>query len=160
MNKAVEVARGYIGQTEKKGNAGFVDAEFEKEMRKVGFYTGAPWCGFFARLVWKRAGGDWKLLKGSAVGTMMNATMVGNWHKAPEVGSIGVMRDFVKGKPQRTGHIFIVVAFDDYHLTTIEGNTNRNGSREGTEVLQKTRLIDWKEKNGKRLMGFIHFKAI
>ena len=50
-----QIAESYIGQKEKRGNMGFIDEAFDKKMRGVGFYDGAPWCGFFAMLVWKEA---------------------------------------------------------------------------------------------------------
>lgn len=51
MNKIVEVAKSYVGQEEISGNMGFKDFDFNKQMKAVGFYLGAPWCAFFAKLV-------------------------------------------------------------------------------------------------------------
>lgn len=165
-NKIVEIAESYIGQEEKIKNSGFKNSWFEKLMRGVGFYTGAPWCAFFAKLVWKEAGVDHSLISGSVRQTMLNATKAGNWHTYPVEGAIVVWMTFKNGKPKRTGHVGILVGPQQLMVTnsfiykTIEGNTNKSGSREGTDVLLKVRATNWTETDGLRLMGFIHPKYL
>lgn len=157
MSKVVDIARSYIGKTEKKANSGFNDAEFEKKMRAIGFYTGAPWCGFFARLVWREAEEDYRLVQSSAVRTIHEGQTAGNLHKEAAVGAVGVMRTYKNGKPQSTGHIFIVTSVG-LKIGTIEGNTSENGSREGTIVAERQRNENWTISNGLRMVGYIHPK--
>ena len=88
MKNIIEVAKSYIGQEEKIRNSGFKNGWFEKLMRSVGFYTGAPWCAFFVKLVWKESGVDHSLISGSVYDTMMNATKAGNWHVKPVDGAL------------------------------------------------------------------------
>jgi hypothetical protein len=163
-NKIVEIAESYIGQEEKIRNSGFKNGWFEKLMRSVGFYTGAPWCAFFAKLVWKEAGVDHSLISGSVRQTMLRATKEGNWHTYPVEGAIVVWIAFKNDKPKRTGHVGIYnnvhYSDEDRVFTTIEGNTSINGSREGVVVGKIIRIFDWHNPNGLRLLGFIHPKYL
>lgn len=158
MNKIVQIAESYIGQEEKINNSGFKNGWFERLMRSVGFYTGAPWCAFFAKLVWKEAGIDNRLISGSARQTMLNATKSGNWHTHAVEGAIAIWIMFENGKPKRNGHMGIVSLTHSYidYFETIEGNTSKKGSIEGTVVGRNDRRYNWSDKDGLRLMGFIH----
>lgn len=161
MNKIVEIARGYIGQKEISGNKGFVDKQFDKDMRSIGFYTGAPWCGFFAILVYTKAKKNVKLLSSSSKYLIEKATKAKNWHAEPIPGAVVVWATFKNGKRQSTGHIGIVaeVSEDGKNYTTIEGNTSDKGGREGIIVASRKRTIDaskWTVENGLRLMGFVY----
>lgn len=159
MSNIVDIASKYVGQVEKKGNAGFKDAAFEKQMRAAGFYTGAPWCGFFCELVWREAGQDASIITGSAVQTMKNAAKAKNWHIDPVPGAVVIYRSFKDGVAQSTGHMGIVTSVHGDTYSTIEGNTSAAGSREGTIVSKRFgKEKRWHEKNGLCLMGFIHPK--
>ncbi len=155
-NKIVEIARAYIGQEEKIRNSGFKNRWFERLMRAVGFYKGAPWCAFFVKLVWKEARVDHSLISGSVRQTMLNATKAGNWHTYPVKGCIVIWILHKNGKPTKKGHTGIYSHWDNSMMHTIEGNTSKAGSREGTTVLENQRFLNWKEPNGLRAMGFIH----
>lgn len=156
----IRIAKSYLGQDEKPGNKGFLDAEFEKKMKAVGFYTGAPWCGFFARLVWKEAGEDVTLILPSSYQMIEKASKAGNWHAYPVPGAVVVWATFVNGKRQKTGHIGIVTeVLNEVDYNTTEGNTTDKGGREGITVAERFRHLTpdkWKTENGLRLMGFIH----
>lgn len=168
MSKIVEIAKSYIGQEEIPGNKGFKDKSFDKKMRKVGFYTGAPWCGFFAMVLYSEAGVSTKLLSASSMRLIEKATKAGNWHTKPIPGAVAVWATFKKGDRQTTGHIAIVG--DDINITsvsekgvpmsgyfeTIEGNTNASGGREGNVVAEKQRSFSWDRTDGLRLMGFVY----
>ena len=156
MKNIIEVAKSFIGQEEKIKNSGFKNGWFEKLMRAVGFYTGAPWCAFFAKLVWKESGVDHSLISGSVYDTMMNATKAGNWHTEPVEGALGVWILVKFRKPTKNGHIGIVVKIGNKYFETIEGNTSKEGSREGTIVDKNNHVYNWTNPNGLRLMGFIH----
>ena len=156
MKNIIEVAKSYIGQEEKIKNSGFKNGWFEKLMRAVGFYTRAPWCAFFAKLVWKESGVDHSLISGSVYDTMMNATKAGNWHVKPVDGALAVWILFKNGKPTKNGHIGVVVYSGVEVFKTVDGNTSKKGSREGEIVGEKIHLFNWTNPNGLRLMGFIH----
>lgn len=164
MNKISQIAVSYNGQREISGNKGFQDKEFDKKMRSIGFYTGAPWCGFFAILVWKEAGEDFGLLSSSSKVLIEKATKAGNWHADPVQGAVVVWATFKNGVRQSTGHIGIVteVNANGIDYTTEEGNTTDKGGREGVQVATRYRHLTkdkWEVTNGLRLMGFIHPKS-
>lgn len=154
-----EIAKSYIGQREISGNKGFENEEFEAKMRKVGFYTGAPWCGFFALLVWSEAKQKNSVLSASSRQLIDKATKVKNWHAEPIEGAVVVWATFKNGKRQKTGHIGIVSKVDGKKYNTVEGNTTDKGGREGIMVAERFRELRdevWKTENGLRLMGFVY----
>jgi hypothetical protein len=53
--------------------------------------------------------------------------------------------------------VAVVVGFNDLGFTTVEGNTNASGGREGIEVALKKRSYKFYEPNGLQLMGFINY---
>ena len=71
--RIIGIAKGYLGQKEVPGNKGFQDKDFEKKMRQVGFYTGAPWCAFFVKLVYGEAYYDVKFLHQAVASTTQAA---------------------------------------------------------------------------------------
>lgn len=159
MKTISQIAQSYIGQDEIAGNKGFIDPIFESKMKAVGFYKGAPWCGFFARLVWKEAGQDLSILSASSKKTIDLATEAGNWHSEPVAGAIVVWAHFKNGKRQSIGHIGIVTSVAGDKYSTVEGNTTEKGGREGLTVAIRNRQLTpdkWTNTNGLRLMGFIH----
>lgn len=156
-----KIAESYLNQKEISGNKGFVDKDFDKKMRKAGFYTGAPWCGFFARLVWMEDNQDVSIISGSSKKTIDLATKADNWHAEPVEGAVVVWATFKNGKRQTTGHIGVVTEVVGNRYSTVEGNTTDKGGREGIMVARRFREITpekWKVENGLRLMGFIHPK--
>ena len=146
-NAIVSYARWYIGQLEKKGNAGFVDPKFEKEMIDAGWRKGDAWCATFGKMVWRKAFKDDLL---AVVNRNLNAgakASADNMRKAgifetgtvPEVGAL-VM--FLHGHGP-SGHEGIVASVDlkNNTMSCVEGNTNASGSREGDRVAEKFRTI-------------------
>ena len=157
-----EIAKSYIGQLEKKGNSGFIDPVFEIKMKQQGFYTGAPWCAYFVRLVWREAGQDVSLMNGSAWRTALNLQLAEHkWEAKPIEGALVVWRSFKGGRPLSTGHIGIVTDVEGTNYSTIEGNTTDKGGREGIMVALRHRHLT-KDKfitrDGLRLMGFVYPK--
>jgi hypothetical protein len=159
--KIAAIAKSYLGQDEKPGNKGFIDPVFEKKMRAAGFYTGAPWCGFFPILCYKEAGASTALLSGSSYQVIEKASKAGNWHTVPVVGALAVWATFKNGKRQKTGHMGIVTEVNDNGIDydTTEGNTTDKGGRDGVTVAERFRHLTpdkWTIENGLRLMGFVY----
>lgn len=157
----VDIAKGYIGKTEKPNNSGFNDQAFEKKMEEVGFVKGHAWCSYFAELCFKEANQrDWwkleKLFSGSTVKTFQNFKGAGYKIKdKPFVGALVIWQTQKNGKPQITGHAGIVSeVIDETNFKSIEGNTNDGGSREGYIVAEKKRKVQ-KVNNGLQVLGFI-----
>jgi hypothetical protein len=157
----VEIAKSYLGKTEKPNNAGFNDRIFEQKMEDVGFQRGQAWCCYFAELCFKEANQDrWFGIEGlfsaSTVQTFQNFKKAKyKISQKPIVGSLVIWQNYKNDKPQWSGHAGIVVeVIDDVTFKSIEGNTNDDGSREGYEVALKTRKVR-QVKNGLQVLGFI-----
>lgn len=159
--KPSEIAAGYIGQTELKGNMGFKDPCFEDKMRAVGFQDTHAWCSYFQELVFKEAYPDKKeldkLFSASAVQTFKNFKEAGYLvSPTPQVDYLVIWQTMKAGKEQWTGHAGIVSkAIDNETFLSIEGNTNNDGSREGIKVCERTRKVIENVQNGLKVMGFI-----
>jgi len=172
MNAAPQIlktATYYLGFREIGNNEGFEDAIFEKYMRDRGFETGLAWCSFFAELVYwgtyiKRQKELDKLFNGSAVQTFHNFKN-SDWNVSgvPAPGSLAVWQKYQDGVSRWQGHIAIVESSKIIMkgveskgvITTIDGNSNEDGSRNGYMVARVTRVLNWEENNGLRILGFI-----
>lgn len=142
VEKIIAFASWYDGYKEKKGNSAFEDASFEKEMKAVGWYVGAPWCMFFVLLIWKKVfrtdaealASILKTFNGSAKQTADNVKKAGYFETGtePEAGAICI---FLLGNGP-SGHAAIVktVSKKTNTMYNVEGNTNGAGSREGEVV--------------------------
>jgi hypothetical protein len=157
-----EVALQYIGKTEKPGNSGFTDEDFEKRMRAVGFQKGHAWCAYFAELVFKEAFPAKffeldRLFSASTVQTFKNfrdaAYLIGY---APQPNTLVIWQSYKEGKPLTTGHAGIVSKVtSSWEFESVEGNTNSEGGREGFEVAVMHRKVLAEVKNGLKILGFI-----
>lgn len=142
VQKIIEYGSWYDGRKEVSGNKGFVDKAFEKELKAVGWYVGAPWCAFFTKLILKKAYADnanllaviLRCCNGSAKQTADNLKASGEFEfgTEPKPGALVI---WLKGKGP-SGHAGLVKNVDAKTNTmyTIEGNTNSAGSREGDSV--------------------------
>lgn len=157
-----DVAQKYIGQTEKPGNMGFNDADFERKMKEVGFVKGHAWCSYFCELVFKEAYPEIfpeldKLFSGSTIQTFRNfrdaGHIIGN---IPQADTLVIWQTIREGKPQTTGHAGIVLeAIDTWQFRSIEGNTNDGKGREGYIVATHRRKLLAEVHNGLKVLGFI-----
>ncbi|HZI24818.1 MAG TPA: CHAP domain-containing protein [Chryseolinea sp.] len=162
MMKPHEVAFKYIGQTEKPGNAGFNDDEFEAKMKAVGFNPTNAWCALFSELVFKEAYPERvkeldKLFSASAVQTYKNFKDAGFlMNELPYPGNLAIWQTQKDGKPHWTGHAGIVYSVIDQNtFECIEGNSNDQGGREGYIVAKRVRKVLRNVKDGLEILGFI-----
>lgn len=161
-----EIARTYLGETEKPGNAGFNDSAFEKKMRLVGFQTGHAWCSYFAELVFKEAyperAAEYDILfSGSTIQTFRNfqnaAYPIGY---VPLVNSLVIWQMMKDGKGGITGHAGIVSEVKDtWQFKSIEGNTSQGKSREGFIVAEHERKVLANVENGLKVLGFVQLNG-
>lgn len=129
----------YIGTREKGNNAG---AEVEYFLSVAGLSKGNPWCASFIYAIFKECDRDFKL---SAPG------WVPSWFpqkklifvrgkmdiKPPQAGDlIGIWF----ANKNRLAHIGFYESEDNEFITSVEGNTNEAGSREGDGVYRKKRI--------------------
>lgn len=157
-----DVAQQYLGQTEKPGNMGFNDADFERKMKEVGFVKGHAWCAYFTELVFKEAYPEKfseldKLFSGSTVQTFRNFRDAGYpIGHVPQPDALVIWQTIKNGKPQSTGHAGIVIeAIDTWQFRSIEGNTNDGKGREGYIVATHRRKVLAEVTNGLKVLGFI-----
>lgn len=147
-NQALQIAQTQVGKEEipKGSNWGPVVSEY---LRSVGINFPASWCMAFVYWCYDKAahnlGIENPLKKTGGVLAQWNAMPNNKINFPPKVGDIFIM-DLGHG----LGHTGIVEAVnEDGTLTTIEGNTNDTGSREGFEVAKKIR------RNDKPIIGYI-----
>lgn len=161
-------AEDYIGQEEIKGNQGFKDQVFDKEMRAIGFKNGYAWCVLFCELCWKKGYRDFdksylplldEEITAGAVRTWRHFKAMGWTSQRPVVGAMVIWQTYKDGEPKTTGHAAIVKEYTGDYITTIEGNTNDKGGREGYIVAEKNRKMNFTNDNGLRMLGFIHPKT-
>src|SRR4051812_34602303 len=131
-DKILSIAKSYVNQEEKPNNSGFKDPAFQKKMENIGWYKGAPWCAFLARLIWHEAfkaedpaGAALvdKYSNGSALGSYHNYAASKEFHvqQKPVVGALVMWKE---GNGP-SGHAGVVVGIIDANtIQTIEGNTN------------------------------------
>jgi len=157
-----ETALKYVGKTEKPGNMGFTDADFEKRMLAVGFVKSHAWCCYFAELVFKEALPEKfaeldKLFSASCVQTFNNfSTANYKISLIPTVGTLAIWQSVRDGRPLITGHAGIVVtAISPTQFSSVEGNTTEGGSREGFIVGENFHTVRTNVLTGKKLLGFI-----
>lgn len=140
--KVVTVAQSQIGNSEQPhgSNRG---PEVDLYLASVGINFAAAWCAAFVYWCHQQAG---------ISGVPKTGGVLDMWNKAadnrvtqPQPGDV-VIFDYGGGK----GHTGIVEAVSGDTLTTIEGNTNDDGSREGYEVARRTR-------SASKAKGFLRF---
>lgn len=164
----VAIAQSYIGQKEKPNNSGFVDKTFEEQMRQAGWQHGWAWCSIFCKLVWLNAYKSMeditpgigrialvkKLFSPSTLTTFRQFKEAGkSVSDKPQVGDV-VIWQHGKGA---TGHAGIVIEVGPGNeFSTVEGNTNEAGGREGDRVAIKKRKTGIPyTATGLNLVGFI-----
>jgi hypothetical protein len=164
-DRIVKIAESYIGKTEKPGNKGFNDPEFERKMRAVGFLPGHAWCAYFGELVWTEAYAGHKMLpvitrlfSPSAVSTFSNFSNSKHFMISPDIPTLGALAIWRYGDGWQ-GHLGVVTAFDikNNRMVTADGNTNDKGGREGYIVANRPRrIIRPHSKTDLNLLGFVY----
>lgn len=159
--KQVVVALKYLGQSELAGNTFTDDTPLGKLVLAAGQKKGEAWCAYFAEGVFceaypEKAAAYRKLFSSGAVKTLNNFKDAGyTVFQKPSEGALVIWQKFDNGKPGWEGHIGIVKeVLDDGVFVSIEGNTTKAGSREGTTVLLKTRSTKQVAK-GLNVIGFV-----
>ena len=132
--KVLEVAKSQIGVRELTGNNDGVAVE--KYLKSVGLGKGYAWCMSLVYWCCKESYPINPLVRTGGVLREWNETTLRKVTK-PVVGSIFIM-DFGQGK----GHTGFVTGINGTKITTIEGNTNVGGSRDGIGVFARERNIN------------------
>lgn len=167
----------YLGQTEKAGNMGFNDPEFEKKMIAVGFHKRDSWCSYFQEMIHKEAYPERlkeldRLFSANSYLTFHNFKAAGHDIREgegmmPAIDWLVVWQQIKDGVPVNRGtekapiypgHIGIVCSVnqgDPLGFWSIEGNTSSAGVREGYIVNKNPHRVVHDVKNGKKILGFV-----
>ncbi len=111
--------------------------------------SGAPWCATFVSWCARQAGIPTSILKNSIAAGHGPKYFNLNYYAggAQKSDGPGFMGNYYTPKPgdlfykSDWGHVGIVVSVDGSYFTTIEGNTNNNGSSQGNGVYSLRRKI-------------------
>lgn len=164
VDSILSMARSYLNQTETPNNSGFKNLWFQKVMISMGWYKGASWCAFTGKAIWYNGFlpvdplGAKLVLKyatGSAYGTYQAFARSKEFHvqSTPVVGALVV---FVDGNGP-LGHEGVVTELIPGGFKFISGNTSVAGSREGTTVLEKVRMLNVPHSaTGLNIAGFVN----
>ncbi len=166
-----QIARTYLGFTEKPGNSGFNDAVFEGKMKDTEWQKGQAWCSYFGELCAVETHPAKKdkleaLCHGSAVQTAKNFQKAGfELLKEPEPDCFAIWQVYVDGVADWTGHLGLTETVTPLKngFTSIEGNTNDKGGREGYIVAIHSHPVTFTvPKKGRHqvLLGFIRVADI
>lgn len=150
---AEAAARIGVKENQRTKNSGL---EVDEYLRAVGLGPGYAWCSAFVYYCSREAARNLH----ATTPVPRTAGALKMWALAdaacrsqtPAVGAVIVL-DHGDGK----GHVgFVEAVHDDGSITSIEGNTNEAGSREGNAVARHSR---WRPQDGKRgvLKGYLDF---
>ena len=178
LHEAVlETAREWVGIQEISGNMGFDNARFQHLMKIAEWNEREAWCLYFCELCCtvpmysgksKTHAKLLELFSGSAVQTYNNFRKDTSGlfvvDHIPVPGAIAIWQTYRDGKADWTGHGAIVELVKELQFSSIDGNTNSEGGREGKEIARmagsyRHRLdTAFQVNNGLRLKGFIKLK--
>ena len=121
--------------------------EVREWLKRVNRAPGNAWCAAFA---WCMLDDACKALKIkntfppiAGAWLMLNqAKKVNAWTDSPGKGFVFGIDHGLNAAGARIGHVGIVTDVFEDHITTLEGNTNAKGSREGDGVYEKERNLD------------------
>lgn len=159
--KVVDMANSLIGQREETGNVFKIGTPLGDLLHEAGQRDGEAWCCYLAEALFCKAYVEHsralrKLFSANCVKTLENFRKAGYSISAnPIVGSLMIMQTYRSGIALTTGHAGIVTVVETPKIwTSVEGNTNEEGAREGTTVLPKKRTLNY-PLTGKRVAGFV-----
>lgn len=165
--RTVRYAGKWVGEKEIAGNMGFEDEELDRLMREYGdFRDTQAWCASFVKMIYmQKLGKKYETLINELI-TPSTQTTWENFKNdnsglfimsdKAKKGAIVIWQKYNNGKPTWQGHTGIVKKVKKDKYTTIEGNTNAQGGREGIEIAEKERTYNYNTTNGLRLKGFIY----
>lgn len=109
--------------------------QYAGEVPGLAWADGQPWCAVFVSWLATKAGAaDLFPRTASCDAGAAWFKARGQWSEYPAVGA-----QVFYGTPADLSHTGFVIAYDADTITTVEGNTNVNGSREGDGVYRKVR---------------------
>lgn len=168
----VNEARKYIGMEEVRGNLSFKDPILLRLMSGTGWRAGEAWCAYFAYGVWANTFAQYNstIIPFVRVHFSASAVKTYNLNKGdnfmpitmnPREGYLVVWQKYNTGIAHWSGHMGIVSKVESNAFFSIEGNTNNNpNEREGYQVCEKKHTLEFRKKDGLRLLGFVSFPDV
>lgn len=152
--KQIEIAKKYIGQKEKPGNDFDTDTPLGKILKDAGHKDGEAWCAYFAEAVFVETLRH--LFSASTVTTFHNFKNAGyEISETPKIGALVIWQRYTGGKPTWQGHCGIVTCVnEDNSFFSIEGNTDKAGSRTGGSVQENPHTLA-RVRDGLNVLGFV-----
>lgn len=146
VDKVITVAKAEVGYHEGRKDGHWNNIQkFSPAVPGLEWSQGQAWCATFVSWVALRAGVP-DLYPRTASCDVARA-----WFRErkrySEYPAIGAQVFF--GTPSDANHTGIVIGFTDTQITTVEGNTNESGSREGDGVYVKTH-----QRSSARVLGY------
>lgn len=147
-SKVISIAKGELGITESAGhnNSGVRVNEYHWIGSCEQVKTGSPWCQYFMNWLLKQLEHPYKWTCSGYTPDCVNfAVKKGIGYKSAKKGQIEVGDFGYIYSPSRNNarHVFIIIGIDLVKgiVTTIEGNTNNDGSAEGFGVFKRSRPL-------------------
>jgi hypothetical protein len=143
ISKVKEIYTSQIGVREKQMNAG---PEVETYLRYVNLPKGNPWCAAFVCWTLGKAGivnprTGWSPALFPAERVIWENKGKGGSSARPAAGRIADVFGLYFPEKGRIAHVGFIDEWNEPWVTTVEGNTNALGSREGDGVYRKRRLV-------------------
>jgi hypothetical protein len=134
-NSVLTIAKAQVGYREGYSGGNWNNIEkYAPQVPGLEWAQGQPWCAVFVSWVAMKAGAAALYPRtASVVAAEAWWKQAGRWSEYPAVGA-----QVIFGTSGHT-HTGIVIAYDATTITTVEGNTNNDGSAEGNGVYLKTR---------------------
>jgi hypothetical protein len=151
----IEIAKKFIGQKEGANNDFDESTPLGKILKEAGHKDGEAWCCYFTEAVFVETLRS--LFSASTIQTFQNFKDAGyEITDTPKVGALVIWQRYKDGKATWQGHAGIVSKVNtDGSFSSIEGNTNSAGSREGDSVQEKVRQ-NIRTENGLNVLGFVN----
>lgn len=128
-----------IGVREKTGNND--GKEVEMYLKSTGLGKGNPWCAAFVRWNFDQCGVKTNISAYSPTAYSKNKIVwKQGWKKDLKPGHVFTLYYQSKGRIGHTG--FVNDKVNDKIVTTVEGNTNGEGSRDGDGVYKRKRSLN------------------
>lgn len=134
VQRVIKTAKGEVGTHEGRSHGRWDnDQKYSDEVPGLEWSDFQPWCAVFVSWVAMRAGcADLYPRTASCDTAGAWYKKLGRWSEYPAMGA-----QIFYGSPRDLSHTGLVIGYDAQTVTTVEGNTNASGSREGDGVYVK-----------------------
>ena len=175
-NDIIRIATRFVNLYETDSNAAWDDpgtvgsdpqaTELRRLMEQCGWHAGWAYCAAFCEAVWRTAYTDLQAPTPiiQEIAAKLTPSVMQSFHhwgsrvtRVPLPGSVFFMQLGATGN----GHAGIVVKATETRFATIEGNTSPDpndaeADREGDGVFKRTRSLDFTQRSGLWLRGFLN----